>query len=1042
MSNNTNNKNQSSSVTSSNNNIKIQYKRQNTEYKTKNNKLPSVGNSIVKSVISFAQKKGNFMDSINSKKIGSSSNLIEEEIERISKELKLYRRKNKEIENSKLIYQTEDDLFLIDKILKEDNLLNIKAKDISFFDIICFILKKINKRVIENEILKIFFLKIEKLVAMFKPLNISLNDMFGKLVGHIKYEKKLKDNILFKEGDRGDKFYIILRGEVGILIQQESIINCTPLEYLKYLMVIYLYQERSMTYKMIFVNRENLRYDDRCFFTLMEVFKFYHFFKEFSTIKRHYRDVIEFVRLEKKICKYIHKKNDFVPEECFRILDLSNILAEELYNYYCRIIGDIQHVFLTEMGNPNKNINSAIKIINPTNLYEFGLYTNHHDHDESKCKSIEFFDKIYHINEVSYNSIYSSNVNDYINRLSCEDIIRSIKRDKNFFFKIYEEKKNFKYYQYIEVNQLKEGNIFGELALINPSKKRTASVIIREDCHLGVLNKEAYETSIKNAQEKERKRNLLFFTNGPIFNGIANNFFLNNYFFRFKKRIYNSGEVLFSRGEIRSKIIFVINGELQLSGKMTLKKLTDIIEYLSEGKDDGGLAREYCKESLEFKRIYDEDKKNFKFHTLKDKEIAGLDHMNENNIYLFDCICISLEPSEVYELDIKIFEELLRDVYVKKNNEDYVFQKKEILLNRLYKQRDSIAKNEFNRIKAFSLSIELSNQNDKKNNPTENVKTLNNYFPLTKTMFNTKIFPSFLDENQASKFINSSNINSYGNNSTNYFNKKYPILSTSRNLSAYSKANNRSIQIQNTNKLLKFDNTHQMKRENSLILLQINKEKDSSEDNNNLIKNNESDNIIRINKYINDSVRKNKNFSFPKKKLKLKMPAHHKNRILNKIVIPSSKELMREFTKKYIEPVKIPYHNKRFIFNNQKIFEPLLTGMINNKDRKEIKFINRTLGSEIDSIQKGQKDENNKENDNKGKTKIIFNREIENKSNKRDKSPIDKNKIFNKFFEKQMEENYKDIFLIDCLCLDKWEEKINKNRGKEKAKLKGKKLRT
>ena len=72
----------------------------------------------------------------------------------------------------------------------------------------------------------------------------------GKLVGRLKYDKKLKDNILFKEGDKGDKFYIILKGEVGILIKQERAINCTPMEYFKYLMVLYLYQERSMLYNL------------------------------------------------------------------------------------------------------------------------------------------------------------------------------------------------------------------------------------------------------------------------------------------------------------------------------------------------------------------------------------------------------------------------------------------------------------------------------------------------------------------------------------------------------------------------------------------------------------------------------------------------------------------------------------------------------------------------------------------------------------------------------------------------------------------------
>ena len=231
-----------------------------------------------------------------------------------------------------------------------------------------------------------------------------------------------------------------------------------------------------------------------------------------------------------------------------------------------------------------------------------------------------------------------------------------LKDEENATIKIYEDKNIYKYYSYFEVNKLKDGNIFGELALINPSKKRTATVIIREDCHLGVLNKESYDISIKNAQHKLRVRNLAFFINGPIFNGIANNYFLKNYFFRFKKKVFKSGEVLFHRGEIRTKIFFIINGELQLNAKMTLKKLTEIINYLSDGKkiDDGGLSKKYCRESFQFKRFYEDIKKTFRLYVLKDKEICGLDDMTENNIYLFDCVCVSLEPTEVYELDYKI----------------------------------------------------------------------------------------------------------------------------------------------------------------------------------------------------------------------------------------------------------------------------------------------------------------------------------------------------------------------------------------------------
>ena len=84
-------------------------------------------------------------------------NPIEEEYEKIAEELGLSKRHNIEIENNRLIYRTEDDIMTIQKIIKEDNILYYNEKNISFFDIICYILKKNSKRNIEIEILKIFF---------------------------------------------------------------------------------------------------------------------------------------------------------------------------------------------------------------------------------------------------------------------------------------------------------------------------------------------------------------------------------------------------------------------------------------------------------------------------------------------------------------------------------------------------------------------------------------------------------------------------------------------------------------------------------------------------------------------------------------------------------------------------------------------------------------------------------------------------------------------------------------------------------------------
>ena len=69
MNNNGNNINQSYSIKNSNNKIRKKLNKQKTEFQFKNINLPSLGNTIGKSVISFSQKKCIVVDVINNKKI-------------------------------------------------------------------------------------------------------------------------------------------------------------------------------------------------------------------------------------------------------------------------------------------------------------------------------------------------------------------------------------------------------------------------------------------------------------------------------------------------------------------------------------------------------------------------------------------------------------------------------------------------------------------------------------------------------------------------------------------------------------------------------------------------------------------------------------------------------------------------------------------------------------------------------------------------------------------------------------------------------------
>ena len=96
----------------------------------------------------------------NDKKLLLQSKLIspiEEEIASIEKVLQLTKRNYNELNNKKLIFQIEEDINAIKNILDKDNEGLEESRKITFLNIICFILKKVNKKLVENELLKIFF---------------------------------------------------------------------------------------------------------------------------------------------------------------------------------------------------------------------------------------------------------------------------------------------------------------------------------------------------------------------------------------------------------------------------------------------------------------------------------------------------------------------------------------------------------------------------------------------------------------------------------------------------------------------------------------------------------------------------------------------------------------------------------------------------------------------------------------------------------------------------------------------------------------------
>ena len=605
--------------------------------------------------------------------------------------------------------ESKDDIALINYIKGKEKFLN-SSKGIKngFIALLSYIMKKRQKSDTEKEILKYYFLSIEKLVSLLLPLEININDIIKQLSLQINFEKKLKNSILWKEGDQGEKMYIILKGNVGVLPQKDSEGECTKLEYVKYLIILYLYQESSLISKIIPKNSKSIEITENKFLILLSIFKLYHTFTYLKNFKKKYKTISEFLEGEQNLRNYLFDLYKLSPIESVKVLDYSEEITKELYDFYTHLITEINNELNFDQKSRHKSVNENFLFKNKLMKKVLTLLELYLNQGKKYKKYNELFDKILQIKEIDPSKIYEGSITDYLNRLDFSKALKKIKKyeldyhKNNLSNKISEKPIKIFYINYCEVAQLNDGHIFGELALRYFNKQRNATIITKSDCYFGTLTKPIYDICLKTAQDKIRVRNVLFFTNGPIFKGVTVNYFLNKFFYLLQKKNINQNEFLFRKGDKREKIYFIIKGELKLKGRMTLSELTNEIKNLGGEINDETQMKNIFYECPQFKKLYNEQAFDIEILSLKDSEIAGLDDMTENNKYLFDCVSISPSKTELFELDYTIFEDCLRkEKIVSKNHENYINLKRKINIKRILEQRNNLCLTEINKIRTI-----------------------------------------------------------------------------------------------------------------------------------------------------------------------------------------------------------------------------------------------------------------------------------------------------------------------------------------------------
>lgn len=134
------------------------------------------------------------------------------------------------------------------KIFEEKEFLSKEA----YFEKIKQILLKTQRSQIELFLLQKYLSTLPSLMSILSESPGNIENLLSTIALQLKYERIPSNTIICRLGEKGNKFYIILKGTVSILIPKEIIINMTLFQYVQHLLLLLICEEKellSMTIK-------------------------------------------------------------------------------------------------------------------------------------------------------------------------------------------------------------------------------------------------------------------------------------------------------------------------------------------------------------------------------------------------------------------------------------------------------------------------------------------------------------------------------------------------------------------------------------------------------------------------------------------------------------------------------------------------------------------------------------------------------------------------------------------------------------------------
>ena len=474
--------------------------------------------------------------------------LVQESIERKSKMTTL--RKNLVRQSQQLIDDTlknkasldKDELF---KLSLPSFLKNIKQKDIK-----------------DITIISLYLVQMKKFMKLFGEDFTSVKDTFyfeqlKRISSTIIYDKFSKNRIVVKFGDEGKKFFLILKGEVQVILPTKKNVVMQQREFKRYLLLLYIYKEFEMLKLVIKDNKitdSNMNFNPSILFFPDENSNT----SNTNTISANNANV-----------------SNNISEEENKVNNNYNYGYKDFKLGFNRRKSIMPNKNSFKIGE-NNNDKSKFKEIKRIKLLKklMNYYLN--------PEEIAYYEKTKNINlkEVD-DGIYVTPVN-YITRITdysnFNAKVYSNENDPDIDFSVNDDlRANYFIYEYKKLIELSTGDIFGDLALTGNNIKRTASIVSIDECHFACLTRELYSAFIEKGNERIRNNKINYLLSINILKSFPRFILEKKLFNHFGFKNFIKDKYLLKTNEISNDIIFLKDGIFEVSFTGKLGDLTKLI---------------------------------------------------------------------------------------------------------------------------------------------------------------------------------------------------------------------------------------------------------------------------------------------------------------------------------------------------------------------------------------------------------------------------------------------------------------------------------